>query len=291
VIEMSSQLAADWVAQFRARGGRYAAMRVGNEYVIDVERSIFDRPHCALVDANRYDATWTLPQYEHSCKDYFAIAARAPVKVLPHLWTPWFIDRAAAAWPQGRFGYQPGRQRWRVCCFESNLSMVKTSFIPMLCCEEAYRAQPSFLECARFANTLHMKEQPDFLAFARGLDIVDRRLVAFDARHPVFAYMAQLGDCIVSHQWENGQNYLYYEALYGGYPLVHNSPMLRDFGYHYPDFDCREGGRALLRAFAEHDRQLPLYREKARDLFRRLDVANPDNIDAYTRELLSLFAP
>jgi hypothetical protein len=77
--------------------------------------------------------------------------------------------------------------------------------------------------------------------------------------------------------------------LYGGYPLVHNSPLLRDLGYYYPDFDTQEGGRALLRAFDEHDRTLPEYRARARALLQQLDVAHPPNVEAYTRELLALF--
>lgn len=289
VIEMSSLLPDEWVRQFRARGGRYAWMRVGNDYVIDIERAMFDRPSGALLGDKQYDAVWTLPEYERSCVDYFAVSARAPVRILPHLWTPHFFERGIATLPAGAsFGYQPGRPRWRVCSFEPNVCMVKTSFIPMLVAEEAYRAEPGFLDTLRVLNTLHMKEQPHFLHFARTLDVVNHGAATFEARYAVYEFMALYGDCIVSHHWENGQNYVYYEALYGGYPLVHNSEFIRDQGYYYPDFDCQEGGRALLRAFHEHDENLPAYRDKARELLRALDVENPDNVRIYTEELLRL---
>ncbi len=39
------------------------------------------------------------------------------------------------------------------------------------------------------------------------------------------------------HQWENAQNYVYYEALHAGYPLIHNSHLLDDCGYRYHNFD------------------------------------------------------
>lgn len=290
VIEMSAQLPNDWVTAFRQRGGRYAWMRVGNDYVIDIERAMFNRPSGSLASDKEYDAVWTLPQYEHSCKDYFALTTRAPVRFLPHLWTPYFFDKGIATLPQGvRFGYQPGRRRWRVCCFEPNVCMVKTSFLPMLGCEEAYRARPSFLEAFRVLNTLHLKEHPTFLNFARSLDVVNHGVASFEARFAMYEYMAHYGDCVISHQWENVQNYLYYEALYGGYPLIHNSPLLRDFGYYYPAFDSAACGQAVLRAFDEHDRNIGAYRSRAAGLLRQLDVANPDNVDAYTRELLRLF--
>jgi hypothetical protein len=292
VIEMSALLPDEWVQSFRQRGGRYAWMRVGNDYVIDIERAMFDKPSGALCSAKTYDAVWTIPEYEHSCGDYFALTTRAPVRILPHLWTPLFFQQGINTLPKGTpYGYQPGRARWRVCAFEPNVCMVKTSLIPMLVCEEAYRAQPAFLEALRVCNTMHIKDHATFLHFARRLDVVNHGLATFEGRFPVYQYMAERGDCIISHHWENGQNYLYYEALYGGYPLIHNSEFIKDCGYYYPEFDCQEGGRALLRAFAEHDRQLKDYKSQANRALRRLDIDHPENIEIYTRELLRLYGP
>jgi hypothetical protein len=290
VIEMSALLPLEWTQQFRERGGRVAWMRVGNDYVIDIERAMFNKPSGSIASAKKYDAVWTLPQYERSCRDYFGLAARAPVRFVPHLWTPYFFDRGIATLPAHlKYGYQPGRKRWRACMFEPNVCMVKTSFVPMLSCEEAYRRRPDMLERVAILNTLHMKDDVTFLHFARSLDIVNHGLASFEGRFATYEFMANFGDCIVSHQWENAQNYLYYEALYGGYPLVHNSPLLRDWGYYYPDFDCQAGGDALLQAFDHHDAALPEYRKKTKQLLKNLDVANPANVEAYTHELLALY--
>lgn len=38
IVEMSAQLDEGWVKAFQSRGGRYVWMRVGNDYVIDIER-------------------------------------------------------------------------------------------------------------------------------------------------------------------------------------------------------------------------------------------------------------
>lgn len=291
IIEMSALLPDEWFAAFRARGGRCAWMRVGNDYVIDIERAMFDKPNGSLVSSKKYDGIWTLPEYERTCVDYFTVSARAPVRIVPHLWTPYFFDRGIAKMPKGvTFGYQPGKPRWRVCSFEPNVCMVKTSFIPMLSCEEAYRARPGFLEHFRVLNTFHIKDHPQFLHFARSLDVVNHGLASFEGRFPLYEYMAHQGDCIVSHHWENGQNYLYYEALYGGYPLIHNSEFIKDQGYFYPDFDCQQGGQAILRAFDQHDQDIPAYKAKARELLQQLDIAHPANVEAYTNELRRLFS-
>jgi hypothetical protein len=290
IIEMSAQLPEDFAHAFRAKGRRYASMRVGNDYVLDIERAMYDLPNASLVSNKKYDVIWTLPQYERTCKSYYELTTRAPVRFVPHLWSPYFFDRGIATLKPGvEFGYRPGRPRWRLCCFEPNMSMVKTSVIPMAACEEAYRARPRFLEYVRFLNTLQLKEHPVFVQYARTLDIVNHGIATFEGRFPVYEYMAAEGDCIISHQWENAQNYLYYEALYGGYPLVHNSPLIKDYGYYYPEFDCQEGGRALLRAFDTHDANLPEYRAKAAQLLAQLDVNSAQNIETYTREIRAIY--
>jgi hypothetical protein len=263
---------------------------VGNEYFIDVERSIYNLPHAGLIGGKVYDAIWTLPQYADCCADYFSLTHRAPVKIVPHLWSPLFLEMGIRTLPEGAvFGYRPGRRRWRVNVFEPNLSIVKTSVIPMLACEEAYRANPRFAEIFRFCNTFKSKDNPAFFRFAKSLDIVNNGLSAFEGRLYFYQLMAHHGDCVVSHQWHNAQNYLYYETLYGGYPLVHNSPIIKDLGYYYPDFDCQAGGAAILRAYAGHDANLAAYRESAAAFLRTLDITYPGNIEAYRAELLAVF--
>jgi len=291
VVEMSDQLAEEWVTKFRTKGGRYVAMKVGNEYFIDVERSIYSRPHAGLCSRKVYDAIWTLPQYKDCCADYFSLNTRAPVKIVPHLWSPLFLEMGLAKLPSGvRFGYQPERKHWRVCVFEPNLCMVKTSVIPMLVCEEAYRANAKFPEIFRFLNTQKAKDNPGFVRFAQSLDIVKNGLSSFDGRFCYYEFMAHHGDGVVSHQWHNAQNYLYYETLYGGYPLIHNSEILKDLGYYYPDFDCKAGGEAVIRAYGTHDASLEEYKAKASQFLKALDISYTPNIEIYRSELLSLFA-
>lgn len=290
MIEMSAQLDREWVIAFRARGGKVVSMRVGNDYVIDIERMVFGKSHGLLISGAPYHEVWTLPQYESTCVPYFGSTFRAPVRMMPHLWSPIVLEREAARLPAGRsFGYQPGRRRWRAGIFEPNICMVKTSFVPMLCCETAHRANADVLDHVWVYNTLHVKEHTGFSTFAHSLDIVRHGLASFEGRYPFCQVVAQDVDVVVSHHWENAQNYVYYEALYGGYPLIHNSHLIGNCGYRYHDFDCEEGGRALLRAFALHDAELENYRATARTFLRGLDPENAANVRVYTDALANLY--
>ena len=199
------------------------------------------------------------------------------------------VDKARGSLGAGHtFGYQPDKSRWRIAVLEPNLCMVKTSIIPMLAIEEAYRARPDFLEIVRVCNTSRIKDHPAFSHFARSLDIVAHGLSTFESRYALYEFMASHGDAVVSHTWENAQNYLYYELLYGNYPLIHNSPFLGKAGYFYPDFDCQAAGKSILHAYAEHDVNLEAYREQARLVLNSVNIYNSENISAYTDALAAI---
>jgi len=128
--------------------------------------------------------------------------------------------------------------------------------------------------------------RPARAEYARSLKIVQHGAGTFEGRLPVFQIMTELADAVVSHHWENGQNYVYYEALHGGFPLIHNSDFLGGCGYRYNNYDPEDGALALLRAKAEHDHNLDAYRAEARDFLYQLDPLNPINIRNYENAIM-----
>lgn len=291
VVEMSALLSEEWLEAFQSQGGRNAWMRVGNDYVIDIERAMNNLAPGSLCSRKKVSAVWTIPEYEKSCADYFALTTRAPVFVLPHLWTPLFIDQGCKRLPQGiQFGYQPGRGRWRLVIAEPNLCMVKTSLVPMMVAENYYRKLPHKVEIVRVLNSGKLRKHQPFVQMAQMLDIVKHEVASFDDRLPLYEVLATQGDAVISHHWENGQNYLYYEVLYGGYPLIHNSEFIGDAGYCYPGFNAGRGAHALHNAVQNHDADLATYRHKANEFLKTLDVAYAPNIQAYHEALQQLLA-
>ncbi|MEK7931683.1 DUF2827 family protein, partial [Burkholderia contaminans] len=53
--------------------------------------------------------------------------------------------------------------------------------------------------------------------------------------------------------------------------------------------DCQAGGRALLKAFAEHDANLEAYREQSRHVLSAVSIYNPENVAAYTDAIATLY--
>ncbi|WP_411878979.1 DUF2827 family protein [Polaromonas sp. YR568] len=299
-IEMAGALDVKWLDYLRAQGKKVVWYCAGQPYVGLIEPTVFDRPGF-FSRADRCDEIWALP------KDYSAFAPmlralhRCPVHEVPYIWSPQFLaERVKELEKDGySFGYKkraPGADGksagLRVAIFEPNVSVVKCSNIPMLVCDEAFRAEPGQVQFMHVLNTLHLKDHPTLLYLANSLDMVRQQKAIFQGRHDFAGYMVQHADAVVAHQWQNDQNYNYLDALYGNYPLVHNSPWLRDAGYsdyYYPDFDTVEGGRKLLLAAGQHDKRLDHHQRQARQVIASVDPFAHRNLQSYARRLQHLF--
>ena len=264
----------------RERGIRIIGYKGGNGAVISLE-AITASP--ARLDAERYmdvdcyDVLWMTPQHIHTYAGWCRTLYRVPVETIPQIWGPTFIDNRADRIGD-RFGYRPGASAWRVGIMEPNITVMKTSHIPMLVCEAAWRMRPEVFESILVSNTLKIKEQPHFLSFASAMRATQAEVMSFESRFVSADFLANHCDAIVAHHWQNGLNYLYYEVLHGGYPLIHNSEFLREYGYYYPDFAADEGALVLLGAFDRHDAELDAYRRATAGLTARLSPTHPANI-------------
>ncbi|KWC42238.1 hypothetical protein WL51_00350, partial [Burkholderia ubonensis] len=289
VIEMGAQLPVEWLKHMKALGKKRIACFVGHTYSGLAETPIFEKPSGHIFNGAPFDEVWVLAKSQTIDVPLLRTLTRAPVYTIPHIWSPYFLDRriAALASEGATFGYQPGRSAWRLATLEPNISVVKTCHIPMLACEELYRARPEAVEHLFVVNSMHLKEHPTFLHFANSLDLVRQHKATFEPRIDLPGFMARHADAVISHHWENPQNYLYYDVLYGGYPLIHNSTLLGDAGYYYPDFDAAAGGRALLDAWQHHDARLDDYRAKADRLLKSVSIDNPANLDAFAARLVA----
>ena len=292
IIEMAGALDPQWLALQRARGKKVVYYCAGQPYAALIEPSVFDKPgHFSRPD--RCDEIWLLPEYQ-AFASFQRVLHRCPVRVVPYLWHPQFLQQRIAEVAQlgYHFGWQAGVQRagLRVAIFEPNVSVAKTSSISMLACDEAYRADRGSVAMMNVLNTLHLKDHPTMLYFANQLDLVQQHKALFLGRHDIVGFMVQHADAVVSHQWTNDQNYSYLDALYGDYPLVHNSPWLQGFGvgYYYPGFEAAEGGRQLRIAASEHDARLDDYRQRTRQVFDAVDPFNAANVEHYGRLLREL---
>lgn len=268
------------VRALRGRGCRVIGYKGGNGAIISMEAVVAKGARQdgeRYFDADLYDEIWLTPQHWHTFRGWCETLYRCPVRQIPHIWSPQVLNACVG---EG-FGYRPGAARWRVGILDPNITVMKTSHLPMLVCEVAYRHDPALFSAVYVTNGLPHRENAHFASFAQSLSVVQAGIMTFEPRFVGGQFLKDHCEAVVTHQWENGLNYLYWEALYGGYPLIHNSSFLEGAGYFYPDFDADAGGAALLDAKARHDDTLPAYRDRAHALIAALDPLSAANLKVH----------
>lgn len=327
LIEAGSQVSAENVAKIRARGGRCVAYRFGNNAILDVERMLRGpiakhlgdvlapaalealKPMLKAKDGGPmlngavFDAVWTIPQHERTCRSYFEVTLRAPVRIVPHIWEPTFIDAAVAELAKDQataglsFGYKPGRMKKRISIFEPNLNIIKNCVFALMVAEMAFRRRPDLIEHVWCTNSLDMIKLPMFESFVWSLDLQRNKgtdgnpVVTFDGRYNLPFWLSKSTDVVLAWQHECGLNYAYYDALYGGYPFVHNSDLLPEgVGYRYEGFNATDGGNVLVSALLTHDQRHDEYRRAADAFLATRRTSYPANVEAHERALVTLFS-
>jgi hypothetical protein len=235
-IEISGALGMDWLREFRARraGG---LLNCGQPYFGLVEPSVFGRSGY-LGDTGRCDELWLLPK-DRAFAPMMRTLYRSPVHEVPYIWSPAFLLESLkrnAAEGLG-FGFKPGMMAKGAAVpaiFEPNLSPGKMGIIPFMISEKVQRAMPEAMAMLLFMNSKKMAENPTFVAMMVQSQLYKAGKVVVAGRD-YFAHVMGVGaNMVISHQDDWGQNYLYLDALYGDYPLIHNSPFFADAGYYYP---------------------------------------------------------
>jgi hypothetical protein len=285
VIELGAQIDPDWARSFAARGGRIAALRVANHLIDDAERLAFNLPPAFMMPADLYHAVWTYPAFADHCGSYYSHGLGASLQVVPPLWSPEIIEHMAEG-QQRRFAYQPGRKAWRVAVVERNASITGSCHLPLLAAEAAFRRQPAAIRLL-VLHAQKLAESAHFTHYVEGLDILRAEKVSFLAGFPPWDVLGHAADALLAHHWHSPHSHRHYEALHGGFPLVHNSPWLAAAAMPMP-ISTRGGRRALLRALAEHDAGLAAYRAQANAFLSTLAPTAPANIARYEAALAAL---
>lgn len=288
-IELSGAIDVEWTKRFRARGGKVVYHNCGQPYSALVEPTIFEKPSF-FSDPTRCDVVWQLPKDE-KFNSMMAGIHRCPVITVPYLWGPCFLDLTIKEIEaEGlRFGYQSGSLRRAVpSIFEPNISPIKTGLIPFLICEAAVNRKNAILEHVNFLNGTHMASHPTFYNIVAKSKLYQENKLTITARDFFAKVMARGSNIVISHQLDCPQNYAYLDALYGYYPLVHNSEMFSEVGYFYPDSNVDIATDRLLYAIENHDKNLESYKAKCDSFIDKVSPENRNNVEKYSRALLSL---
>lgn len=267
----------------------------GNNYVVDMERSIFTngKDMVSTWDLG-CDQVWYVPQQGYQNHHYYETIFRAPAMPVPFIWDPMFLELDKEIRIKSNKNlpdYKPHSQnKKRISVFEPNLNVVKFSMIPILIAEQAYRRGSDF-ETIQIASGEKLLKNDYYKTMIRHLDIVNVKppKLKYTPRYPVCHYLAEASDIIISHQWENPLNYSYLDVLHFNFPLIHNADMIQDAGYYYPDFDISIGADKLKWVLKNHDDNIEEYNSKNQEILKRYTIENKKMINVYRKLLNGLY--
>lgn len=288
----------DQLQYLKQRGCRIAFYKGGNVGVMSMEGITGSSPglYCErYFDHDWYDVIMMTPQHIHTYAGWSETMYRTPVHEVPQIWSKQFMDLYRPDMASS-FGYEQRRaarpagggagHKWKIGICDPSITIMKTAHMPALVCDAAWRQRPDLFEKIYITNAIQHIGRANFHNFLAALPSVRSGIMSVEERFVVYDFLTKHIEGLVTHHWENGLNYIYYEVLCGGYPLVHNSEFLKDYGYYYETFDAEAGGQALIRALVEHDANLPAYQRDVQRLMDRLSPTSAANIALHERLVL-----
>jgi hypothetical protein len=282
IFPLGGSLNKETIEYMRKRGCKVVPYKCGNEYIISMENVIFGRAD-GKPDYPEVDQVWHIPQMKNTNEHYWRILHRAETITIPFVWSSMFLDdHIDELKKQGKsVRYQPSTNSKRVSIFEPNINVYKYAMYPLLIIEDLYRIKPELLKSVKVTNTQKIRFYGEFIHLMNQLDIVKQGKTTFENRFPMAWFLSEHTDVVVAHQWENALNYAYLDAIYMGYPLVHNAHLCKDCGYYYDGFNVDDGREKLLYAMTEHDKHLEEYEEKSKKVLYKFSSDNSGVVKKY----------
>ena len=306
IIILGGQINDGWLQKFKSQDSnkRVVSYKCGNNYVISMENIIFREKGWVEGGATKmverqFDEVWYVPQQEELCHDYWESLHRVNVKPVPFVYDTRWIDQLAAQidtfkpttpWSRGS-RYTPIDDKWRLTVMEPNLNVVKFSLIPTLIAEESYRGEigKNNIKLLSITNGMNIFKKGEYIGLMNSLDIHKDKKVFWETRYNTPYFLSQYSDILICHQWGNPLNYLYLDAAYLGYPVLHNAWMCKDIGYYYENQNIKQGAEQLDKIMLEHDDNMEEYKKQSEKVIQRYSVHNPEVVKEYDRLIENVF--
>lgn len=231
-------------------------IRLGNDFCYDLHRIIhysYDSTKdstnkndskgnnivASIIQGQEYTDTWISPHFAYTTA-YYDYLSRKPLnstQVVPYFWSPMFfakiLKKANPLMPCNKGNI-------RVAVFESNQTIQKSMFYPLMICHYAdeYIKKAFFMCCRRLVhpNSRYHSSFTRFCNLAKGLK---SGKLTFEDRIPMLKVMKGHANVILSWQRDWGLNFIYLEAIFANIPLIHNSREMKEFGFYFEENDVQ----------------------------------------------------
>lgn len=284
------------IQAIKSRGGKIVKAVMGNEYYIFSEKVLFQSGDVSSVisKGKGIDASWISPHIYETNRDLYEALFDAPAYVSPYIWSPQFLMGHVEELEKAGFPttYQPGTSKKRICAFEPNISMNKTSIFPVVIAEKFHSLYPDEAGSFTMFGTSEIRKKKTFVKFASGLNVYRDKKLFFESRYPIAWSLLKHTDILLSHQQDLALNYLYFDAAWLGFPVVHNADFVPELGWYYKRYDAATAVKHLHEIIMVFD-HVPGYREEymaqSREYISKFLPEHSRNVKGYEDLILKLY--
>jgi hypothetical protein len=233
-----------------------------NQLCMAIEGVATDHKVSHIVGSETHDApidrAWVLDSFPFM-KTYIELMRGVKSQYVPHLWNSCLIEYYCTHINKkdpALLVYNPEihtQKKITIIITEPNINFVKTAVVPLLAAEKLYTLKPELIdEIFVFSSPMESKTFEDLVKNLK----VGKKVRKFE-RKLISEIMLHFNECnavpvFVSNQIYTPLNYTYYETMYYGFPFVHNSPLLKDYGNYYPDLDIDLAAVQIMKAYTSH---------------------------------------
>ncbi len=269
-------------------GAKAIKIYLGNILNIDIETpTYYHNMHFAHHVVGEMDEIWVSPHYEMH-REYAAVLNHVPIersKIAPYVWDPYFLMKGGLK-----------SLKWRpkadgevdtIMIMEPNISFQKSSLIPLLLLEAFSRANPTWKFKVVVVNGERLRQVPySLFCFLSRLEIFRKGYIELVGRLDMHTVMEKYPSCIpICHHFNNEYNYMIFEYLWAGFPVIHNAASWRDAGYFYEEESIEEGVKALVRVLQGHSDNMNSFLAAGRTIIDRHSIWNPKVQEAWKQLL------
>jgi len=219
-----------------AAAERFAKKHVwvtANFLIREIEQAIFP------VSTARRDLTglaeiWTTDTETQALQ----VLTGLPVKTIPFIWTPTFIEAYSAAKP----AWTPGP--WKIHCIETQVTNMSSCVLPLVIAREL-KARGTPIESVRLHNAETMAAAKFFQENTLKHCVDAGLSVDVFGRQRFADWLLEPGSCVIAHTRFKPIRPALLDLVWCGIPFIHNSPMLADAGFRHTYYHENAVGAAV----------------------------------------------
>ena len=295
------------ICNLKLKGVKIISYQCGNAYLIDSETILYNQHSGRILDSyidknkidETYDQIWSIPQMYKQNKGFWETLYRTKCIQAPFIWSSNsinFVKKILKIDSEESILYK--QKLNKIAIFEPNISLMKWCLPCLLITEQTYRKYKNIghIYVTNIDKTKKMEEMTinkfninEFTNLCRKLDIFKDNIMSVEGRFVTLDFMKSYADIVVSHQWENPLNYLYFDLAWMGWPILHNAYLCKDIGYYYSDFNYDEASEKLNEIINNHHANKLEYMKENRKIIENYLPTNVELQNKYKNMIENLF--